>query len=210
MCAPTKESLEGRWPGDGTKYRVQVDAPATVGALAASLDELKKVLKQGDRLLLYTSGHGVIEDEVPMLLTHPSSTDAAGGAKLSAKDLAFRLNGLGKLDSLVVVMGQCHSGGFVDPILALSQARRTTVAAAVTEGMASTGFARFNFFERDWISGFRGARPTGEPPRTGDGIPAVKGGSVMDAFAYANAIHDPDDRPVLAMSGEERHDSQIF
>ena len=60
-----------------------------------------------------------------------------------AADFATKVATLPKYDTLMVMMEQCHSGGFNSPVFANSTAALTTVASACVEPNNSIGGAGF-------------------------------------------------------------------
>jgi len=70
------------------------------------------------------------------------------GADYYASDFGAKLAELPKFLHLVVMMEQCHSGGFNQPILDNSPATHTSVASACLEPNNSIGGAHFDPFAR--------------------------------------------------------------
>jgi hypothetical protein len=109
----------------------------------------------------------------------------------------------------MVMMEQCHAGGFNAPILAKSTASLTTVASACLEPNNSIGGANFDPFARDWIAGMAGHTPSGgalasNPDTDGNGRIYAE-----EAFAYADAVHDPYDTPVYSETSEAAGDTHL-
>ena len=100
----------------------------------------------------------------------------------------------------MVMMEQCHAGGFIAPILAKSTAAYTSVSSACLEANNSIGGAQFDPFARDWIAAMAGHTPYGgalaSNPDT-DGSGKV---SAREAHDYADSVHDPYDTPVFSRS----------
>lgn len=181
----------GNWPGDNTAYRMPVKGSGTKAELEAVIDDLKTKLNPEDLLLIHTNNHGGWDfaPGTAYLVTH-------SGPDYYAADFAAKLATLPKFDTLMVMMEQCHSGGFNNPIMANSPAVRTTVASACIESNNSIGSTYFDPFARDWISAMTGNTPFGgtlafNPDSNGNGKI-----SAIEAFQYADAIHDPFDTPI--------------
>ncbi|MBS0423729.1 MAG: hypothetical protein JSR71_04715 [Proteobacteria bacterium] len=73
-----------------------------------------------------------------------------------ASDFANTLATLPKHYCMMVMMEQCHAGGFNAPILAKSPATNTSVSSACLELNNSIGGAQFDPFARDWIAAIAG------------------------------------------------------
>jgi len=201
----TQNGAPGTWPGDGTAYQIQVTGPGTQAGFEAAVDDLKSRLDSRDLLLVHTNNHGDW-DGIPgtaKICTYPSY----GG--YYATDFSNKLAELPGYRSLIVMMEQCHSGGFNAPILAKSTADATSVASAVTEPNLSWGDGNWDFFARDWISAQAGNDPYGaalasNPDTDGDGKIEAE-----EAFAYANSIHYSGDSPNFSESSEAGGDISL-
>jgi hypothetical protein len=179
----------GNWPGDDTPYRMPVSAEGTKSELENVLDELKTRLGKDDFLLIHTNNHGGHDGTESYLCTY-SPPD------YTASDFAAKLSELPHFAQLMVMMEQCHSGGFNRPIIDNSPADETTIASACEEHRSSIGGAEFDPFARDWIAAVTGIDPYGaalahDPDTSGDSII-----SATEAFTYADTIKDPYDTPV--------------
>jgi hypothetical protein len=154
---------------------------------------LKGKLKANDLLLIHTNNHGGHNGTESFLVTY-------SGADYLASDFANSLGSLPKFNCLMVMMEQCHSGGFNAPVLAHSTAAFTSVSSACGELKNSIGGADFDPFARDWISAMTGNTPYGgalaSNPDT-DGSGKV---SAIEAHNYADAVKDPYDTPVYSES----------
>src|SRR5205085_1792182 len=95
-----------RWPGDNTPYRMKVHGKGGKADLLGALDSLKKRLKPEDSLLIHTNNHGGHNGTESDLCCFPSFDS------LGVKEFATKLGELPKFRCLIVMMEQCHSGGF--------------------------------------------------------------------------------------------------
>jgi hypothetical protein len=177
------------WPGDNTPYRMPVHGQGTKAALETVLNNLKNVLERRDLLLIHTNNHGGHNGTESYLCTY-------SGSSYTASDFAEKLHELPEFNQLMVMMEQCHSGGFNAPIIAKSTANETSVASACREDKSSIGGPEFDPFARDWISAVNGADPYGnalafDPNIIGDSVIAAS-----EAYNYADTIKDPYDTPV--------------
>jgi hypothetical protein len=100
----------------------------------------------------------------------------------------------------MVMMEQCHAGGFNAAIVAHSTATLTSVSSACEELKSSIGGTYFDPFARDWIAAMTGNTPYGgalaSNPDT-DGSGKV---SAREAHDYADAVKDAYDTPVYSES----------
>lgn len=181
------------WPGDSTAYRLPVNGQGTKADLDSVLDTLKTKLEERDLLLIHTNNHGGHNGTESYLCTY-------SGADYLSTDFATKLGTLPKFNCLMVMMEQCHSGGFNTPILAHSTAALTSVSSACEELRSSIGGADFDPFARDWIAAMTGNTPYGgalaSNPDT-DGSGKV---SAQEAHNYADAVKHPYDTPVYSES----------
>ena len=183
----------GNWPGDGTAYRMPVHGQGTKAALDSVFNTLKTRLSKSDLLLVHTNNHGGHNGTESYLCTY-------SGADYLASAFAAKLGTLPKFECLMVMMEQCHSGGFNSPILAQSPATYTSVSSACEELRSSIGGAQFDPFARDWIAAMTGNTPSGgalaSNPDT-DGSGKV---SAAEAHDYADAVKHSYDTPVYSQS----------
>ena len=192
------------WPGDGTAYTMPVHDAGTKQALEDAIDALKSKLEQDDLLLIHTNNHGGYDrTETESYLCTYSGDD------YTASDFASKLGELPAFADLIVMMEQCHSGGFNDVVIESSTAGRTTFAAACTEGRSSVGDGDFDPFARDWIAAFAGADPYGaalvsDPDYDNSGIISAREG-----FAYADDVHHSSDSPVYSAYGTDAGDQHL-
>jgi hypothetical protein len=190
------------WPGDGTAYRMPVNGQGTKADLDTVLDTLKSKLKADDLLLIHTNNHGGHNGTESYLCTY-------SGPDYLASDFAAKLSTLPKYDCLMVMMEQCHSGGFNAPILAQSTATNTSVSSACEELLNSIGGAQFDPFARDWIAAMTGNTPYGgvlasNPDTNGSGKV-----SAHEAHNYAEVVKDPYDTPVYNESSVAAGNSHL-
>jgi hypothetical protein len=96
----------------------------------------------------------------------------------------------------MVMMEQCHSGGFNSPILSKSTATYTSVSSACQELNSSIGGADFDPFARDWIAAMTGNTPYGGTLASNPDTDGTGKVSAREAHNYADAVKDPYDTPV--------------
>lgn len=190
------------WPGDGTPYTMPVHDAGTKQALEDALDALKAKLKQDDLLLIHTNNHGGHNGTESYLCTY-------SGPDYTAADFAGKLGELPAFSDLIVMMEQCHSGGFNDAVIESSTAERTTFSAACTEGKNSIGGADFDPFARDWIAAFAGTDPYGAALQSDPDYDGSGRISAREAFAYADDVHHSYDSPVYSAYGTDAGDQHL-
>jgi hypothetical protein len=198
--------VPAHWP-DGSAYRIRVTGQGTQQVFEAAIDDLKGKLQPADTLLIHCNNHGDSDSPdggitwVPgtsYLCTYPN-WDPYHNA-----DFCNKLAELPKFRQLIVMLEQCHSGGFNAPILAKSPASATSVASAATEFNNSyvTADGNWDPFARDWIAAQAGHDPFGgalayNPDTDGDGKIQAE-----EAFGYAYAVRDTRDSPNYNESSE--------
>jgi len=189
----TQDGVQTTWPGDGTAYRIHVNGEGTRSVFEAAIDDLKGRIKPRDLLLIHTNNHGGYDGTpgTANLCTYPNWDG------YYASDFAAKLSGMPKFRKLIVMMEQCHAGGFNTPIIANSPADATSVASAATEPNSSYVTADLNWdpFARDWIAAQASHDPFGaslafNPDGDSNGIIEAE-----EAFNYANIVKDPRDTP---------------
>ncbi len=178
------------WPGDNTPYRIKIDGAGTSAALLGALDTVKAKLKEDDLLLIHTNNHGGGPPTSPAawLCCYPnwaSCTPAQFGAKLAT---------LPRFATLMVMMEQCHSGGFQSSVIDNTTARSTTFAAAADVNHSSMGGADFDPYAKDWIAAMASHYPNGSALSRTVSSPA----SAKEAADYATAVKVAGDTPVFA------------
>ncbi len=176
------------WPGNNSPYRIKVNGSGTNTALGQALDTIKGKLKAEDLLLIHTNNHGggPTSDPEAWLCCYPNWNS------FTATDFANKVKAFPAIASLMVMMEQCHSGGFQDAVLNNSKATSTSFAAACIATANSMGGADFDPFAKDWIAGITGKNPNGSALSQ----PVPNPASASDAFGYANAVKVAGDSPV--------------
>jgi len=192
----------GNWPGDSSAYRMPVHGAGTKAALEGAFNSLKTKLKPDDLLLIHTNNHGGHDGTQSYLCTQ-------SGPDYLASDFAAKLATLPKYECLMVMMEQCHSGGFNAPILANSTANHTSVSSACRELENSIGGAHFDPFARDWISAMAGHTPSGGALASNPDTNMSGYVSAVEAHDYGDAVKDPYDTPVFSASSTAARDCHL-
>jgi hypothetical protein len=178
------------WPGDDTPHRMPVNGAGTKSELEGVFNDLKTRLRSDDLLLIHTNNHGGHGSE--------SFLCSYSGSDYLASDFAAKLAELPKFRCLIGMFEQCHSGGFIVPVILNSPATRTSVATACTEYHSSYGCGSYDCFARDWIAAVNGHEPSGgalasNPDLDADGCICAK-----EAYDYADKHKFAWDTPLFS------------
>ena len=182
----------GNWPGDNTPYIMPVFDEGSKVAFENVFDLLTTKLEKDDLLLIHTNNHGG--------QTYLCCYSYPVWEPYYSSDFANKLSSLPQISSLIVMMEQCHSGGFSNPIISNSPALRTHFAAACEEDKSSIGGQNFDPFAYDWIAAVTGQYADGSPLHQTADTNADNRISAKEAFEYADAVHNPYDTPNSADS----------
>ena len=151
--------------GDGTGYPdLPVDYAGTVADLDAALDEYgpggTRVLGPNDSLFLYTFNHGGYDAGDSYLCMHPTWDQRYYDHQLRAK-----LDNINCAE-LIVAMNQCHSGGFVDDVVATTGPNHVAIMTTCRHDQsghpAATG--AHGYFSVVLCAALNWAFPTGTAP----------------------------------------------
>jgi Peptidase C13 family. len=122
----------GNWPGDNTPYQMKINGSGTKEELLAAIAAVGEKLGPHDNLFLHTNNHGNTVNGVSTLISY-------SGDDTTQSDLSDAIQALPKFASFMVMMEQCFSGGFIQPIINASPASCTSVATAVDANTSSNG-----------------------------------------------------------------------
>ncbi len=188
----------GNWPGDNTAYRMVVNGQGTRADFQATLATLAAQIQPEDLLFIHTNNHGAGPGDGVTDFCLCAYDAANDWVAYLVNDFIADLGVLPGFEVLMVMMEQCRSGGFINPIINNSPATWTHIATAVAAPDYSIGGANFDPFAEDWIAGIAGQYPNGGGlaqvvDTNGDGRI-----SAAETFAYADAVHDPADTPTSA------------
>ena len=120
FCESEDEPV-GLWPADGSHYRMTVEGEGNREAFQRALRSVAACLNPYDQVFINITGHGGHhgDENGPDLLTYPFCK------RYGRDDFCSDLALLPAHRSLVVLMTQCFSGGFIPAVLAASPARQT-------------------------------------------------------------------------------------
>ena len=120
-------------------------------------------LRSQDLVFIQTSGHGDADINQqparPYLLQHD-------GLPYYADELCQELALLGRHDSLLILMEQCCSAGFIQPLVSAQptlMVNRLSVACASKDVSHPTANGVFNIFGVGWIASHLDTDPNGDP-----------------------------------------------
>lgn len=175
-----------RWPGDKTPYRMKISGEGSCQAFRDVLVEFKQKLKPDDLLFINITGHGGHHGDIngPDLILYPYSR------RYKCRDLCSDLASLPQYQSLIVLMSQCFSGGFIKPIISASTAKETAVSTATAESRPSfmdLVDRNWDAFQRNWISALSGYDVDGRALTDSRRYRMDHAVSVRQAFEFASA-----------------------
>jgi hypothetical protein len=178
------------WPGNNTPYQITIDGPGTRAELLAAIAAAGERLGPNDNLLLHTNNHGNrVADTASTIISYEAPD-------ITERDLEDAVAALPAFNCLMVMMEQCYSGGFIQPIMNASPARCTSVAAAVDATTSSDGGPYFDPFALAWINAIAGAYPDGSALSPSPSTNPRGVVTAQDAFDYAlKTDTGPDDDP---------------
>lgn len=201
----TQDGVQTTWPGDGTAYRIKVTGQGDQAGFEAAINDLKTKLQRLDTVLIHCNNHGDSDTPDGGITWIPNTAflcTYSNWGKYYHTDFCNKLAELPKFRQLIVMLEQCHSGGFNACIVAQSPADATSVASAATEFNNSYVSADGNWdpFARDWVAAQAGHDPFGgalsyNPDTNGDGKIEAS-----EAYQYAYTVRDPLDSPNFSQS----------
>jgi hypothetical protein len=199
---PAGEPL-GVWPGDGTPYRMVVNAEGSRVAFQHALRAIGEKLTPDDQLFINTTGHGGHHGDGrgPHLVTYPYCE------RYMRRTFCGDLASLPPHRSLVVLMAQCFSGGFNRAVVDASRAASTFIASATSEmrqSFVSFEDGNWDCFQRNWIAALAGRDVDGATIDGSSGRTLGGRITVGEAFRYASTCRgsNPYDSPEFAASPE--------
>jgi hypothetical protein len=187
-------------PGANNGYRMPVHHAGTRAGFQAAVNNVSAVIRPEDFLFIHTNNHGGGPgDGVTDYCIFEYDANISWNPYY-VNDFINDLASLPQFEVLMVMMEQCRSGGFINPIINNSRATWTHVATAVAAGDYSDGGANYDPFAEDWIAGIHGYYPGGGAlSQTVDSNNDGRISSV-EAFGYANACVQGGDTPTSSDS----------
>jgi hypothetical protein len=172
---------------DGSAWRMAADSRIVGNGDRAGfqsvISDLQSRIRSWDCLLIHTNNHGWYDANGGYL-------NAYGGL-FYASDFAADLATLPSFKNLLVVMEQCASGSFSQPVMDNSPATNTVFQAAVPGDESSAGGWPFDPWAEMWISAMAGVRGDGSALAVSpdDNLDTLI--SAWEAYDYALAIDNP-------------------
>ena len=191
----------GNWPGNNTAYRMVVNHPGTRAGFQAALNTIASQIKAGDFLFIHTNNHGGGPcDDVNDYCMFEYDANVSWNPYY-VNDFVSDLKILPTHNILMVMMEQCRSGGFVNPIISNSPATNTHVATSVIADEYSQGSANFDPFAYDWIAATAGRYPDGSKLKLTVDTNNDNAISAAEVFAYADSVHTHEGRVLKICQG---------
>ncbi len=143
--------LDAEAPAEKLIYRAsglkRIDGAATAQSIAQNVQKLAREVKPGERALLYFTGHGSPGRKTRLSLSGVQTGDDfenttyAGwnDGEFSVKDLSRALRDWPSKTPLVLVMVQCHAGGFANLIFEDANPRSAVLQRDFCGFFAATG-----------------------------------------------------------------------
>ncbi len=171
------------WPRDDTPYRIIVNGIASKSCFEKKINCIKELISKKDTLLIFTSGHG--GGPASFDCTDPSTLwSYATGPSIADKYFGEILRDFPVFKTLLVIMTQCHSGGFLPHVINNSRAINTFFSAACPAWRESAAGELSNPFALHWID------------RLSESIQV----NAYEGHEYAKLNTHPYDRPVMGES----------
>lgn len=183
----------GNWPDNNepynTPYRMVVNHPGTRAGFQAALNAISNQIQPEDFLFIHTNNHGGGPcDGVNDYCMFEYDANVSWNPYY-VNDFITDLGTLPQFEVLLVMMEQCRSGGFINPVINNSPAKWTHITTAVTENDYSLGGDLFDTFAEDWIAGIHGQYPNGNGLNQIVDTNSDGRISATEAFHYADAVH---------------------
>lgn len=176
--------------GDGTD---DINYSATRSNLSKVFNYLKEQVKSDEQVFVFVTGHGSRRNGESYICLWNEE-------EISASEFAKEIGKITFDSRKHVVLGQCYSGGFVDPLL--SSCSNISVATASEEDKLSNAMSglKYDEFLYHWISAAAGRTPDGQT------VDADKNGyvgvSAYEMFRYAEDNDTKDEKPQYSSKSE--------
>jgi len=138
-------------------YQLKIFGTGDQSGFRKACGEIAKSLSKDDLVFIQTSGHGDAKSGRSYLLQHDEQ-------RYFVDEFCKDLQLLGDHESLLILMEQCYSVGFIAPLLnaqAAIQAKRLSIACASQGYSFPASGGLFNAFGMGWIAGQLGIDPEG-------------------------------------------------
>ncbi len=136
---------------DDTEYTMQVSDAGNLEGFDRTIAKLKKLLESEDLLFVHTNGHGGETDSSKGYPVQSTLWTASNSDSIPADYFWKQLQSLPHIKTLLIMMAQCHSGGFLEPIKDYGKALNIAFSCATTKEGLSIGGTEGNPFATNWI-----------------------------------------------------------
>lgn len=175
--------------GDGTD---DINYSATRSNLSKVFNYLKGQVKSGEQVVVFVTDHGDRRNGESYICLWNEEV-------ISSTEFAREVK---KIDSSVrkhIVLGQCYSGGFVEPLLSCGNVSVATASESDKLSYAMSGL-KYDEFLYHWISAAVERTPDGQPVDADkNGYPGV---SAYEMFRYAKDNDSQDEKPQYSSKSE--------
>lgn len=183
------------WPGDGSKYKMPVNNAGTSYYFSDALQKIAAQIQAGDLLFIHTSNHGGSDRNGSFICGYDEDD------KFTSDDFGRELQNFPVFGNLMVMMEQCHSGGFIDTTITNSKADHTSIACACQANESSKGERFFDPFAFQWLSAMNLSDAFGGSLLTNPDLDNDAVITSQEAFDYAVLHKHPEDTPVYRYLG---------
>ena len=169
--------------GDGTD---DINYSATRSNLSKVFNDLKGKVKSDEQVFVFVTDHGSRHDGESYICLW-------NGDEISASEFAKEINKIEFGSRKHVVLGQCYSGGFIEPLLSSCGNISVATASKANEESCAMADLRYDEFLYHWISAAAGRTPDGQT------VDADKNGyagvSAYEIFRYAEDSDTKNENP---------------
>lgn len=176
--------------GDGTE---DIDFSATRSNISAIFNYLRDNVAADEQVVIFVTDHGALVDGVSYIWLWNNNL-------MSAYEFADEVRKINLLSRKHLVLGQCHSGGFIDPLSSVCSNISITASVAVNESAYATEDYKYSRFLYHWISA--------AAEQTPEGIPVVvesnnfEGITIEEMFLYAQSFFSKNEHPQYSSTPE--------
>jgi hypothetical protein len=179
-----QELYDSSQPADPYQLKNKISGRGDRAGFQAACAQIAAVLKPRDLVFIQASGHGDADPnrQPESFLLQPN------GLAYYVDEFCQDLTALGRHDSLLIMMEQCCSAGFIPPLIAAKatfNASRLSIACASKDVSHPTTSGLFNCFGAGWIASHLDYDPDGVP--TPSSVDQDTSGFIeaLEAYDYA-------------------------
>ena len=172
--------------GDGID---DINYSATKSNISQVFDYLAGHVSSGEQVLIFVADHGATENGKSYIWLWNDIT-------MSADDFAKEVKKIPSSARKHVVMGQCYSGGFVDPLSSVCSNISIATAASADQESHAMFSLEYDEFLYHWISAAAGRTPGGAVVNAD--LNGYDGVSAEEIFRYSQNKDEKDEIPQYA------------